>query len=166
MEGGVARGDRILLAFVTVWGGCNVLAGAFVEHTRPRTSRLLQEMKRGERVFADSSWIYTWRSNRAGLIESPSDVIDANFSPHADRRDVWPKITWLVGTLDTAEGFAMAWSDAAIARYCPRCRGTLLRHEPLRLDAFTTAVTLYQSDGPRQASIKGVTLRRFRRKYQ
>ena len=146
----------ILLAFVTVWGG---VQWYWQEHswsdTRPLTRRLVQDMKRGERIIADSSWIYTLALYPAGLIESPADVIDANFSPSVDRRDAC-QITWLVGNLDTAE---------SVRDGMERCGhrpvlSAVSRHyyfdtSRLRLDAFTTAVTLYQSGGPRQASIMG-----------
>ena len=148
----------ILLACVAVWGG---VQWYWQEHswsdTRTLTSHLVQAMKRGERVIADSSWIYTLALYPAGLIESPADVVDANFSPPVDRLDAC-QITWLVGNLDTAERVrhAMERCDhrsvlSSISRqyYFDASR--------LRLDTFTTAVTLYrltarESDGPRQAS--------------
>jgi hypothetical protein len=122
--------------------------------TRPLTRHLVQEMKRGERVIADSSWIYTLALYPAGLVESPADVIDANFSTHVDRLDAC-QITWLVGSLDTAErvrhgmercGHRPVLSSVSRHYYFDTGR--------LRLDAFTTAVTLYRTDRQRQASVR------------
>ena len=135
----------ILLAFMTVWGG---VQWYWQEHswsdTRTLTSRLVQEMRRGERVIAESSWIYTLALYPAGLIESPADVIDANFSPPVDRGSAC-QVTWLVGSLDTAE---------SVRDGMERCGhrpmlSSVSRHyyfdtSRLRLDAFTTAVTLYR----------------------
>jgi hypothetical protein len=135
----------VVVAFLTVWG-----AGQWYwqEHswsdTRPLTSRLVQDMQRGERIIAQSSWLYALALYPAGLIESPADVIDANYSPDVDRLDDC-RITWLVGDLDSAE---------RLRHGLERCGhrpvlSSLSRHyyfdtSRLRLDTFTTAVTLYR----------------------
>ena len=92
-----------LLLLLTAWGG---LQWYRQEHswsdTRALTSHLVQHLKPGERVIADSSWIYILALYSRGLIESPSNVIDANYSPSMDRLDVC-QVPWVVGSLDTAE---------------------------------------------------------------
>lgn len=157
--GGVAlartwnAGSRVLLVLLlpllTVWGG---LQWYWQEHswsdTRILTSYLAQHMKPGERVIAESSWIYILSLYPKGLIDSPSDVIDANYSPSTDRLDVC-HVPWLVGNLDTAE---------IIRTAVGRCRhrpvlATASQHfyfdtSRLWFGAYTVVVTLYRLPAP------------------
>ena len=141
--------------------GAMVLAGAFVERhpTADEPSRAGDEARRADhrRLLLDL---------HPGALSRGADRISGRrdrceLFAAVDRRDVC-QITWLVGNLDTAEsvrdgmercGHRPVLSSVSRHYYFDTSR--------LRLDAFTTAVTLYQSDGPRQASIKGGTLRGF-----
>jgi len=133
------------LALALGWGG---VQWYWQEHswsdTRALTSHLVGEMRRGERVIAESSWIYTLALYPAGLIDSPADVIDANFSASIDRLDPC-RITWLVGDLQTAESVRRGMErcghrPAALSR----SRHYYFDTSRMRLDAFSTAVTLYR----------------------
>jgi len=64
-------------------------------------------MARDERILAESSWIYILSLYTKGLIQSPSDVIDANYSRDIDGLDVC-QIPWLVGNPDSADGIRTA----------------------------------------------------------
>ena len=92
-----------VLAVLTLWGG---LQCYWQDHswsdTRPLAHHLALNMKRGDGVIAESSWSYILDLYPRGLIESPADVIDANYPPHGVRRDAC-QITWLVGNKDSAE---------------------------------------------------------------
>jgi hypothetical protein len=134
-----------LLAAVTVAGG---VQWYWQDHswtdTRALTRHLVREMKPGDRVIAESSWIHALALYPAGLIASPADVLDATFSPDAERVDLCG-ITWVVGD-DRTAGRIQAGRD--------RCRhrevlSTMARQyyfdtSRLWLDAVTTAVTLYR----------------------
>jgi hypothetical protein len=93
-----------VVTVLTVWGGAQWY---WQEHswsdTRSLTSYLVQHMSRGDRVVADSSWVYVLSLYPRGLIDAPSDVIDAHYSPELDGLDLC-RIPWLVGSLDTAPG--------------------------------------------------------------
>jgi hypothetical protein len=135
----------VLLAFVTIWGGAQWY---WQEHswsdTRALTSHLVREMKRGDRIIADSSWIDTLALYPAGLIESPADVIDANFSPHVEGLDAC-QITWLAGNLDAAErvrnGIERCGHSSVVASVS---RQYYFDTSRVRLDALTSAVALYR----------------------
>src|SRR5947208_3186993 len=58
-------------------------------------------MKSGDRIVAESSWNYILYLYSRRMIESPADVIDANYPPRHDRLDVC-QIPWLVGNPDSA----------------------------------------------------------------
>jgi 4-amino-4-deoxy-L-arabinose transferase-like glycosyltransferase len=133
------------LAALAVWG---VVQWHWQEHSwsdaRPLTRRLAQEIRPGERVIAESSWIYILALYPGGLIASPSDVVDANFSPRVADADACG-VTWLVGNPETAP------SIGEIARRCGHrpllsssSRQYYFDTRRLRLDVFTTAVTLYR----------------------
>lgn len=93
----------IVLAVLTVWGG---LQCYWQDHswsdTRAQAHYLALNMKRGDRVVAESSWNYILYLYPRGLIQSPADVIDANYPPLGERFDVC-RIPWLVGNLDSAD---------------------------------------------------------------
>ena len=88
----------IVLAVLTIWGG---LQCYWQDHswsdTRTLARYLALNMKRGDRVVAESSWNYILYLYPRGMIESPADVIDANYPPRRDRLDVC-RIPWLVAT--------------------------------------------------------------------
>jgi hypothetical protein len=93
----------IVLAVLTVWGG---LQCYWQDHswsdTRTLAHYLALNMKSGDRVVAESSWNYILYLYPRGMIESPADVIDANYPPRRDRLDVC-RIPWLVGNPDSAD---------------------------------------------------------------
>jgi 4-amino-4-deoxy-L-arabinose transferase-like glycosyltransferase len=93
----------IVLAVLTIWGG---LQCYWQDHswsdTRALARYLALNMKSGDRVVAESSWNYILYLYPRGMIESPADVIDANYPPRRDRFDVC-QIPWLAGNLDSAE---------------------------------------------------------------
>jgi hypothetical protein len=59
-------------------------------------------MTLGDRVVAESSWNYTLYLYPKGMVESPADVIDANYPPERARLDVC-QIPWLVGNPESAD---------------------------------------------------------------
>ena len=143
------NGARVRNALILV--GVAFLGGVqwyWQEHswsdTRPLTRHLVREMKPGDRLIAESSWIYALALYPAGLVESPADVIDAAFSPDLERVDAC-QITWLVGDHRTAERM-----QNGLARCRPRevlssiSRQYYFNTSRFRLDAFTQAVTLYR----------------------
>jgi uncharacterized membrane protein (UPF0136 family) len=91
-----------VLALLTIWGG---LQCYWQDHswsdTRPLARHLALNMKRGDRVVAESSWNYILYLYPRRVIESPADVIDANYPPRRDRFDVC-QIPWLVGNPHSA----------------------------------------------------------------
>jgi Dolichyl-phosphate-mannose-protein mannosyltransferase len=93
----------IVLAVLTIWGG---LQCYWQDHswsdTRTLAHYLALNMKSGDRIVAESSWNYILYLYPRGMIESPADVIDANYPPHHDRLDVC-QIPWLVGNPDSAD---------------------------------------------------------------
>ena len=139
----------VLLSVLAAWGG---LQWYWQEHswsdTRALTSHLAASLRHGERVLADSAWIYTLSLYPRGLIDAPSDVIDVNHSPDVDHVDVC-QIPWLVGHPETTE---------RIRRAMARCGhrpviSSVTRHyyfdtTRFRLDAFTAVVSLYRLPGP------------------
>ena len=140
-----------VLALLAIWGG---LQWYWQEHswsdTRTLTRYLAQTMKRGDKLLAESSWIYIMSLYPEGLIDSPADVIDANYSPSLDRLDVC-SIPWLVGA-DTAPairkaaaqcGHRLVLSSASRHYYFDTSR--------LRRGDYTVIVRLYrrpESAGP------------------
>jgi hypothetical protein len=91
------------LMVLTLWGG---LQCYWQDHSwsdiRTLAHYLALNMKRGDRISAESSWNYILYLYPRGLIGSPADVIDANYPPRGERRDAC-QITWLVGNPDSAE---------------------------------------------------------------
>jgi hypothetical protein len=97
-----------VLALSALWSG---VQWYWQEHSWSDTrilARYLEEnMARGERILAEASWIYILSLYPKGLIQSPSDVIDANYSRDIDGLDV-RQIPWLVGNPDSADGIRTA----------------------------------------------------------
>ena len=98
-----SRGGMVaVLSALTIWGA---LQCYWQDHswsdTRMLARHLASHMKRGDRVVAESSWNYTLYLYPRGLIGSPADVIDANYAPRDDRRDLCG-IPWLAGNPDRA----------------------------------------------------------------
>jgi hypothetical protein len=93
----------IVLAVLAIWGG---LQCYWQDHswsdTRTLARYLALNMKIGDRVVAESSWNYILHLYPKGMIESPADVIDANYPPRRGRLDVC-QIPWLVGNPDSAD---------------------------------------------------------------
>ena len=138
-----------LLCLLAVWGG---LQWHWQEHswtdTRILTRYLAQHMKPGERIIADSSWIYILSLYPAGLIASPSDVIDANYAPDRDRLDVC-QASWLVGNLDTAEMIRTALESCGHRPVLATAsRQYYFDTSRLWLRAFTVIVGLYRLPAP------------------
>jgi hypothetical protein len=135
----------LLLAIVAVLGG---VQWYWQEHswsdTRPLTRHLVREMRPGDRLVAESSWIYALALYPVGLLESPADVIDPTFSAALDRVDPC-QITWLVGDDRTADRIRNG------AGRCPprhvlssSSRQYYFDTSRFQLHAFTTALTLYR----------------------
>jgi hypothetical protein len=93
----------IVLAVLTIWGG---LQCYWQDHswsdTRPLAHYLARNMKKGDRVVAESSWNYILYLYPRGMIEAPADVIDANYPPRRNRLDVC-QVPWLVGNPASAD---------------------------------------------------------------
>lgn len=91
------------LGALTLWGG---LQCYWQDHswsdTRTLAHHLALNIKRGDRVVAESSWNYILYLYPRGLIASPADVIDANYPPPGHGRDAC-QFPWLVGNPDTAD---------------------------------------------------------------
>jgi hypothetical protein len=135
----------IVLAVLTLWGG---LQCYWQDHswsdTRTLARHLALNMKRGERIVAESSWNYILYLYPRGLIESPADVIDANYPPRGERPDTC-HIPWLVGNPDSAD---------MIREAVGRCRhkrvlSSTTRHyyfdtTRLRLGVYSVVVGLYR----------------------
>jgi hypothetical protein len=73
------------------WSDNRAVAGYLAEH-----------MTRGERVLADSSWAYTVTLYPRGLVDSPFDVLDTNYSPGLHDADLC-RIPWLIGKGDRGD---------------------------------------------------------------
>jgi hypothetical protein len=134
-----------VLTVLTLWGG---LQCYWQDHswsdTRTLANHLVLNMKRGDRVIAESSWNYILELYPRGLIESPADVIDANYPPRGERPDAC-RITWLVGNPDSAE---MIREAVARCRH-RRVLSSTTRHyyfdtTRLRLGVSSVVVGLYR----------------------
>ena len=91
------------LAVLTLWGGLECYwQDRSWSDTRTLARYLALNMKRGDRIVAESSWNYILYLYPRGLIESPADVIDAHYPPRGERRDAC-HIPWLVGNPDSAD---------------------------------------------------------------
>jgi hypothetical protein len=94
----------IVLAVLTIWGG---LQCYWQDHswsdTRTLAHYLALNMKRGDRIVAESSWNYILYLYPRGLIESPADVIDANYPSQGHIGLDVCQIPWLVGNPDSAD---------------------------------------------------------------
>ncbi len=135
----------IALAVLTLWGG---LQCYWQDHswsdTRTLAHHLALNMKRGDRVVAESSWNYILYLYPRGLIASPADVIDANYPPPGDRPDAC-QIPWLVGNPDSADMIREA------VRHCrhQRVLSSTTRHyyfdtTRLRVGTYSVVVGLYR----------------------
>ena len=92
-----------VLAALTIWGGLQCYwQDRSWSDTRTLAHYLALNMKRGDRVVAESSWNYILYLYPPGLIESPADVIDANYPHHGEGRDLC-QIPWLIGNPDSAD---------------------------------------------------------------
>ena len=92
-----------MLAVLTIWGGLQCYWQDYSwSDTRSLAHYLALHMKRGDGLVAESSWNYILYLYPRGLIESPADVIDANYPPGGNGRDVC-RIPWLVGNPDSAD---------------------------------------------------------------
>jgi hypothetical protein len=93
-----------LLAALVVWGG---LQCYWQDHswsdTRTLAHYLALNMKRGDRIVAESSWNYILYLYPRGMIESPADVIDANYPPQGHNGFDVCQMPWLVGNPDSAD---------------------------------------------------------------
>jgi hypothetical protein len=138
----------MLLAVATIWGG---LQCYWQDHSwsdaRPLARHLVLNMKRGEQVVAESSWSYTLYLYPERLIESPADVIDANYASGLNHRDVC-RIPWLVGNPDSAELVRRA------VAHCPHQRvlSSTTQHyyfdtTRLRLGIYSVVVSVYRLPG-------------------
>jgi 4-amino-4-deoxy-L-arabinose transferase-like glycosyltransferase len=87
---------------LAVWGG---LQCAWQDRSwadaRPLADHLATHVRLGERVLAESAWVYTMYLYPAGRVASPAAVIDANHSP--ERLSVDPcRVPWIVGNPESA----------------------------------------------------------------
>ena len=135
----------VLLAVLMTWGGLQCYwQDRSWSDTRALAHHLALSMKRGDQVVAESSWSYTLYLYPRGLIESPAEVIDANYSPSRDRLDVC-QIPWLVGNPDTAELIRRAIGHCSHQRVL----SSITRHyyfdtTRLRLGVYGVVVGLYR----------------------
>ena len=91
------------LAALMIWGGLQCYwQDRSWSDTRPLAHYVALNMKRGDRIVAEASWNYILYLYPPGLIESPADVIDANYPGHSDGRDAC-HIRWLIGNPDSAD---------------------------------------------------------------
>jgi hypothetical protein len=91
-----------LLAVLAVWGGaqCYWQDRSWCD-VRSLARHLIDNMQRGDRVVAESSWSYTVYLYPTGRIDAPAAVIDANYAPARDRQEVCA-VPWLVGNPESA----------------------------------------------------------------
>ena len=85
------------VAALAMWGGvqCYWQDRSWPD-VRPLAAHLVAHLQPGDRVLAESPWSYTLYLYPAGLVASPSAVIDANFSREMDRLDIC-RIPWIAG---------------------------------------------------------------------
>lgn len=92
-----------VLAALMIWGG---LQCYWQDHswsdTRPLARYLALNMKPGDRIAAEGSWNYILYLYPAGLIESPADVIDANYAARGESRNAC-HVPWLVGNPESTD---------------------------------------------------------------
>jgi hypothetical protein len=125
--------------------------------TRALSGHLAREMRPGERLVAESSWIYALALYPLGLVESPADVIDTTFSPGVERVDAC-RITWLVADDRTAERLGSTRAGCRLgAVLSTSSRQYYFDTSRFHLHSFTTALTLYRlapadGDRPRHAA--------------
>ena len=93
----------IVLAILATWGGlqCYWQDRSWTD-TRTLAYHLVKNMKPGDPVVAESSWNYTLYLYPSGMVESPADVIDANYPPDGNPRDVC-RVPWVVGNPESAD---------------------------------------------------------------
>jgi 4-amino-4-deoxy-L-arabinose transferase-like glycosyltransferase len=134
-----------VVATLAIWGA---LQCYWQDHswsdTRTLAHYLALNMKRGDRVVAESPWNYTLYLYPRGLIESPADVIDANYPPRDDGGDVC-RIPWLVGNPDSAE---LIRDAVRRCRHQPVLSSTTRQYyfdtTRLRLGVYPAVVGLYR----------------------
>jgi 4-amino-4-deoxy-L-arabinose transferase-like glycosyltransferase len=135
----------IVLAMVTLWGG---LQCYWQDHswsdTRALAHHLAVNMKRGDRIVAESSWNYILYLYPRGFIESPADVIDATYPPRGHRRDACD-IPWLVGNPASAD---MIRDAVRRCGHQPVLSSTTQQYyfdtTRLRLGVYSVVVSLYR----------------------
>ena len=141
------------LGLLTVWGGLQWYWQEYSwSDTRALDRYLVQHMTRGDRVVADSAWTYILALYAHGAIQSPADVIDANYSPDIDRLDLC-QIPWLVGNLEATPRIR-----AAVAR-CGHRRVRSSASEQYyfdttrwRWETYTVVVDIYRLPDPGESS--------------
>jgi hypothetical protein len=135
----------IALAVLTLWGGLQCYwQDRSWSDTRTLAHHLALNMKRGDRIVAESSWTYILYLYPRGLIASPADVIDANYPPPGDRRDAC-ETPWLVGNPDSADMIR----DAVTRCRHQRVLSSTTRHyyfdtTRLRVGTYSVVVGLYR----------------------
>jgi hypothetical protein len=134
-----------LLTLLTIWGG---VQWYWQEHswsdTRTLANYLVQHVRRGDTVVADSSWLYILSLYPKGLIEAPSDVIDAHHSPAADRLDLC-QVTWLVGDTASTEKLGHAVRQCGHRRmFSSAIQQYYFDTSRLWLDTYTVIIGVYR----------------------
>jgi hypothetical protein len=139
----------IVLVVLTLWGGLQCYwQDRSWSDTRTLAKHLALNMKSGDRLVAESSWNYILYLYPRGIIESPADVIDANYPPGRDHRDVC-QIPWLVGNPDSAdmirEAVRRCRHQRVLSSTTPHYYFDTTR---LRLGVFSVVVGLYRLPPP------------------
>jgi 4-amino-4-deoxy-L-arabinose transferase-like glycosyltransferase len=139
----------IILTVLTIWGGLQCYwQDRSWSDTRNLAHYLAMNMKRGDRVVAESSWNYILYLYPRGLIDAPADVIDANASPRRDQPDVC-QIPWLVGNPDSADMIRAAVGHCRHQRVLSSTtRQYYLDTTRLRLGVSSVVVDLYRLPHP------------------
>ena len=134
-----------VLVVLTLWGGLQCYwQDRSWSDIRTLARHLALNIERGDRVVAESSWNYMLYLYPRGLIESPADVIDANYPPRGDRRDACD-IPWMVGNPDSA---AMIRGALSHCRHRRVLSSTTQQYyfdtTRLRLGVYSVVVGLYR----------------------
>ena len=141
----ITRGGHPGPALLTIWGSFQwYWQERSWSDNRTLASYLAQNMARGERVVAESAWTYILTLYPIGVIESPSDVIDANHSPTVDALSICD-IPWLVGNAASAAKIRIAVDQCGHRRVL----SSTTEHyyfdtTRLRWDTYTVTVDLYR----------------------
>lgn len=133
------------LALLVTWGG---LQWYWQERswsdTRALAGYLARHMARGERVVAESAWTYILVLYPRGVIEAPSDVIDANHSP-TDGAVAMCQIPWLAGNPASAPRIRAAVDRCGHRRVlASSTEHYYFDTTRLRWDTYTVTVALYR----------------------